>query len=47
MNEADVVEGRKLIQEVTAKFEKRDVFICGLGVFGGKAAARLTGVLNA
>lgn len=26
VNEDDVVEGRKLIQEVTAKFEKRDVF---------------------
>lgn len=35
--------------EIDAKpvFRTRIEFYCGLGVFGGKAAARLTGVLNA
>jgi hypothetical protein len=28
-------------------YRTRIEFYCGLGVFGGKAAARLTGVLNA
>lgn len=39
----------KDLGEIDAKpvFRTRIEFFCGLGVFGGKAAARLTGVLNA
>ena len=33
-------------QQVKPVFRTRIEFFCGLGVFGGKAAARLTGVLN-
>ncbi len=33
--------------ETKPVFRTRIEFFCGLGVFGGKAAARLTGVLNA
>ena len=33
-------------QDAKPVYRTRIEFFCGLGVFGGKAAARLTGVLN-